>query len=261
MPSQNRFTLPQDGNSDPIYRAMGFPIYADGRIIDQPTKDLILGSAVNFVHIYDLASPLAVDRMFVGIHIFNPSAAQRIEIVGGAADASGPPFDIVVPPLTFLTFDLMTFGIGARDGSKDIRIDFLRAKLNNSAGILARSTINYGGSGNPSDGEKLLIHDKIYEFSNDQSKDPSSDVIVAIGGTDDITWTNLRDAVNASEQALNALIDTGGNFVTLESNYGGTLGNGIIVADGVPGTGAVISGNLGSVTPGSGGVTPNIHIW
>jgi hypothetical protein len=226
---------------------MGMPIFGDGRIINQPTKDLYLGSDTEFVHIFDLQAPASKNRMFIGIHVFNPSSTARIEIVGGAADEVGPPHDIVIPPLTFLTFDLMTFGIGARDLSKGIRIDYIRAKLNLAAGVLGSATIDYSGSGQPSDGELVNVNGKVYEFSDDQSKVPANDFRVDIGASADITWT-----------ALDVTIDTGLDIVTLTSNYGGVLGNDIPISDGATPTGAVFSGNTAG---GSGGVQPTIHIW
>jgi hypothetical protein len=259
MSIQKRFRLPQDANSDVIDRAMGMPILADGAIIGQPTKRLILGRSDVFVDIFDLTQPPVQTRMFVGIHVANNSAASEIQIVGGEAGVTSVHGDIIVPTQSFYTFDKMTFGSGARDFTKDVRVNVLRARLSAAAGVDASATIIYTVPGQPADQDTLTIHDKIYEFSNDESKQPGNNVLVAIGGSADATWTNLTNAINANEQAVRASIVVGTDTITIESNYGGTLGNGIVVADGT--TGATFSGNLGSVAVGTGGVQPLIHIW
>jgi hypothetical protein len=102
------------------------------------------------------------------------------------------------------------------------------------------------------------VNGKIYEFSDDNSKDPANDVKVDIGASDDDSWTNFVNAVLANEQAILPSIDTGANVVTLTSRYGGAFGDGLVVADGATPTGAVFSGNTAG---GTGGVAAIFNIW
>jgi hypothetical protein len=237
------------------------PIFATGDVIAQPSKTFSVGRSDQYVDVYRLLDPNVENRMFIGIHIFNPSAAQTVQIVGVPDGISPVKPDISCPPLTFLTFDLMTFGIGARDMTKGERIDFIKAKTTNPVGTFSSATIDYSVSAQPATGERINVAGYIFEFADDLSKDPSSDFIVTIGATADDSWNNMASVINSSINEVRASNNPGIDLLTIEANYPGLMGSDIVVADGATPTGATFSGNTGTVAVGAGGVEPTIHIW
>lgn len=259
MTNVQRFLLPQDANNDPVDRAMGFPIVATGDVIGQPSKTFALGRSDNYYLMYDLTTALLRDRQFVGIHLFNRAAAIDLHVVATDNLVSTPAKpDIIVPALTFHTFDKMTFGTGAYDLTKKVGVKYLLARLSGASGSFSTATIDYSGSGQPADGETVVVGTKTFEFSTDLHPTPGN-IEVQIGATADDSWNNFATVVTANVQEVRVSNNPGADLVTVEANYPGLMGSDIVVADGS--TGAVFSGNTGSVVVGAGGVEPIIHIW
>jgi hypothetical protein len=240
--------LPLDQRQHPIQRAMGNPISSvDG---------LILGS-VEYADIFNLSQAAQNIRTFIGMSIYNPSSVATINV------AMGPEFHVgknfAVPPTQFITFDYLTYGAQLADETTKLKTTRIRAALDANQGTLSSATIDYSGSGQPTDQQTVQIGSLVYEFSNDASKSPLNNVLVAIGATADDSWTNFRQAVEDNEQGVIPTIDTGLDIVTITNKYGGTYGDGFVVADGASPTGAVFSGNTAG---GAGGITGVLFtIW
>lgn len=246
MPS--KADLPKDVSGHPIQRGQGIPIATPNAFR--------LGSATDYLDVFDLTPSKFQKRSFDGIMIHNPSSGSRIILsLGGASDTDE---DIIVRPQSTVTLEGMMFGPLTVDEVKDKRVTHVRAILDVAQGTPASATIDYSGSGQPSDQETVDINGLTYEFSDDQSKDPANDVLVNIGASADDSWTNLVNAIIANDRDITSSIDTGTDIVTLTAIRGGTYGNGLTVADGSNPTGATFSGNL---TGGVGGVGAIIHIW
>jgi hypothetical protein len=214
-----------------------------------------LGST-SFVDVFDLTAPIYAGRSFIGMSVHNPSSGSRIVI--GFGKAFNTDQDLVIRPNSTFVLDAMNFGPVTNDQSKGENTTHIRAALDVAQGTPASATIGYGGSGNPTDGMLVNINGKIYEFSDDNSKNPANDVKVDIAASADLTWQNFVNEVLANEQALLPTIDTGADTVTVTSRYGGAFGDGLVVADGATPTGAAFSGNTSG---GSGGVPAIINIW
>lgn len=249
MSEDPRIALPKDANAVPIQRAMGQPIAS--------AEGFSLGSNVSFVDIFNLENQSFFARAFTGLSIQNPSASNHIIL------SIGQPFStyrhVVCPPQQFFVLDNLTFGPGIIDDTTGEKATRVRAKLQDvQEGTFATATINYSGSGQPSDQMTVEVNGLIYEFSDDLSKEPGSSVRVPIGVDADATWTNFVAAIIANEQALTPSIDTGADIVTLTSNYGGAYGDGLVIQDGATPTGATFSGNTAG---GTGGAVPIFHIW
>lgn len=239
--------LPLDKHGHPIQKGMGVPLVTP--------SSLLLG--VNkFVDVIDLSLAKYEERIFHGIMIENLSSSFSMSVSLGESFSTDE--DLVIQPSKGYAFDGLLFGPNEKELSKDQLVTKIRARINGTVGTAASATIDYSGSGNPSDGETVNVNGKVYEFSSDASKTPSNDYLVTIGGTADTSWTNFMNQVNAKEQALTVTIDTGTDTVTLTSNYGGAYGDGLVIADGATPTGAIFSGNTAG---GSGGVGLICHVW
>lgn len=238
--------LPVDATGKHINRAMGVPLLSYQKY---------LGSAIKAVDLIDLDTDSRQDRVFNGIHVRNPGAGATVYIL--LTDAFGTDVAIACPPQTNLAFDGQCFGPGVLDETLGKKITKVRGLLSVATGVLASGTIDYSGSGNPADGNQFDVNGVTYEFHNDGSVSSDSVVPVAIGLSADASWTNAIAAINGYDQGVTATINTGTDIVTITSNYGGTTGNAIAIAD--VSTGATFSG--ATLAGGSGGVLPIIHIW
>lgn len=217
---QRQMQLPVDATGKHINRAMGVPLLSYLKS---------LGSATYPVDLIDLDTDDRKDRVFNGIHVRNPSAAATVYVC--LTDAFGSEVAIACPPQTNLAFDAQSFGPGILDETLGKKITKVRALLSVAVGVLATGTIDYSGSGNPTDGQQFTLNGVTYEFHSDMSVSSDSVVPIAIGASADITWTSARDAINTQEQAVRASINTGTDILTITSNYGGTTGNAIALVD------------------------------
>lgn len=234
----SKVNLPKDAQGQAINRSMGVP---------RVCRDRILGSATKFIDLFELDG----DRVYHGIAIENRSTTARLLIAIGEEFVQTPCID--VPPLGLFVFDHQSFG-GAFDVTTSMaRHDRVRGRLSVASGVLATGTIAYVN--NPSDGHTVVINGITYEFSSDASAQ-SGRVYVAIGATADDSFENLADAIEDNDQDLSAAAAAG--TLTLTSNLGGTDGNAITMVNGSL-VGATFSG--GTLSGGSGGETPIIHIW
>lgn len=237
---------PIDANGHPWGRAAGLPLCRKLGLDD------VMVDVWDFTKSINGAAPDKFEnRSFIGLSVYNPSETAEIHIAMG--DAFENVADIIVPPDGYFTFDNMSFGPAIADNTYGVKVTHIRAKMSAQSGTKASATIEY--SGNPSDGETFEIGDKTYEFSADQSAAPGN-IKIDILGSEDLTWAEAVDVINANDQAVTASIDTGTNTVTITSNYGGAEGNGYVVVDGD--TGATFSGNLSG---GTGGESPIFNIW
>lgn len=243
---QRTMRLPTDASGKHINRAMGVPLVSYNKY---------LGSATYPVDLINLDTSNTNDRVLNGIHIKNPSAAATVYLC--LTDAFGTDVAIACPPQTNLVFDSQSFGPGIDDETLGKKVTKVRAYLSLAVGVLATGTIDYSGSGNPTDGQQFTINGVTYEFTNDGS--PTSDTVVpiAVGVSADASWTNTVAAINGYDQAITATINTGTDILTITSNYGGITGNLITLADVT--TGATFSG--ATLTGGLGGVLPIVHVW
>jgi len=238
-----RVAIPKDASGNPIDRSMGVPVVE---------FEVTLGAErfVDFMN-FETNNKLR-DRVFHSIHIYNSSTSDLHICLGEEFDEDT---DIVCPAKTVLSFDDQTFGPGIYEETHQRRVTRLRAKLSAGIGTLASGTIDYSGSGQPTDGQTVEINGTTYEFNSD-SLATSGNIVVTIGADQDATWTNLANKINETDQAIYASIDTGTDTVTIESNYGGTTGNSVVIAD--VDTGATFSG--ATLTGGTGGYAPIIHV-
>lgn len=240
---------PVDQRGNPIHRSMGLPIVQ---------KDIKLGNATYYVPIFDLTGDSYKTRVFGGISIENPSASSKIILASNDLLLPAGMTDFLeVGTQQFFTLDNLQFGPGIIDDTSEKRTTVIYAKLDIAQGTPASGTIDYSVSGQPSDENTIEINGIIYEFSDDESKDPNNSQIVAIGASADDTWTNLVNKVNAVDPGCRLSIDTATDIVTVTAVYGGDYGQIINLNDG--GTGATLSG--ASLSGGSGGVLPTFHIW
>lgn len=240
--------IPRDAENAPFNRAMGLPVVSDS---------IILGSAVKYVDIFDLSS--YGDRCFIGLMIDNPSSTLQIQVAVG--DDFSTTKVITCGANKLIALDELSFGYGFAD-QDGARSKKFRAKLSGASGTLATGSIDYSGGGTPiqpTDGMTVTINGTVYEFSSDTSAKPGR-TIVTIGANADASWTNFKNKVNLTEQAVTLTIDTATDVVTITSNYGGA--SAIAYADGGDSgtvTGATFAG--ATTSGGSGGVTPIITIW
>jgi hypothetical protein len=239
-----KINIPNDVNNQSVQRAMGTPVVSP--------KGLKVGSDTEYVDLMDLSG--FDGRLFNGISIKNKSSVV-LDI--GMGVEGNTDRDIEVEPNTTVFYDNQSFGPFSEDHTKESRVTHIRAICESALGTPASATIVYPVA-IPADQETIEVNGKIYEFSNDMSKDPSHDVIVAIGVNNDVSWTNMANAINANEQAVSVSIDTGTNTITITSNYGGDYGDGLVVQDGANPTGATFSGNLAG---GTGGGEVVVHVW
>lgn len=238
--SNRKVSVPKDSSGQPMHRALGVPILVDDKILTD-----------QWVNVINLQSTDA-NRVYVGLSVENPSASARVEIAFNNA-ITGDVRSISVQPQSSMAFDNLTFGPGVKDDTTGIEADYIRAKLSVASGTRATGAITYAA--NPADGQTVLIGDNVYEFCSDRSVSPGR-IAVDIGASADLSWTALKDAVNANEQSCEASINTGTNVLTITSKYSGA--SAIVVQDGT--TGATFPG--GNVTSGgSGGIAPIFHIW
>jgi hypothetical protein len=245
MGERTELIIPKDAEGKKIHRAMSAPLVEYQKM---------LGSGSVFADIFDLTLSQLAERVFAGFHVSNPSPTRSIHL--SLTEAFGSNLCCVVPPQREFALDQQTFGQSIYDEYHGVRLSHVRAKLDALDGTLASGTIIY--SGNPTDGQKVIINGITYEFDSTGSV-LSTSTPVTIAGSADLTWTNLVNAVNAADQAVTASINTGADTVTITSNYGGTYGNSTTISDGVPGTGATFSG--ATLAGGAGGVLPVFHIW
>lgn len=243
----SKLLLPKDSRNDVINRAMGVPI---------PSAEGLLLGPDRFATIFDLTVEAMFARVFIGLSIQNPSTSASIIL--SIAEPFSQQRDIVCPPNQFFTFDNLTFGPGIIDDTTGKRCNAVRAKLSFAQGVDSSATIDYSGSGNPTDGMLIEVDGKVFEFSDDLSKDPVHDALIPLGATADDSWTYACNVINNTIQGVTATIDTGTDIVTISSNYGGAFGDGVVIQDGSVPTGATFSGNT---TGGSGGVPAIFHIW
>ncbi len=227
--------IPTDARGNPFDRAQDLPIVCD---------DKILGSATKYADIFDLNQ--YPDRAFIGILVRNPSASESIQIAIG--DEFTTAKCIVVSPNSYFALDDQFFGSPAGHNR-------LRAKLDVASGTLASGTFSYAAT-QPANGNTVVINGTTYEFSSDASAAPGN-IYVQIGASADASWTNLMNAVNATDQAVTASINTGTDVLTITSNYGGSTGNAIGISTAIGGV-TVSGANLAG---GVGGVLPVFHIW
>lgn len=235
-------SMPKDSSGRVIARAMGVPILVENKV---------LGST-NWVDIVNLED--YPNRVFIGLALINPDSTVKVYLSfsnpGETDEAS-----VVALEAANITMDLLTYGVAVDDVTRGDKCTRIRAKLDGNVGTPASATITYAG--NPTDGQTITIGTQVYEFVDDASTSNNSYVGVAIGGSADTTWQTFVTAVNETDQAVTLTINTGTNVITVTSNYGGTSGDGYVVADGT--TGATVSGNLAG---GIGtGVTPILMIW
>lgn len=248
MSREPKVIAPLDQRGIPIHRAMGMPIVV---------RDRYLSSASEYAILYDFSDPKYLSRVFQGLSIENTSQTSRI-ILAWVDDITDTPIETLdIGTQQFLTLDLMQFGPGIIDDSEEKRVRYLLAKLDVAQGTQAFGTIDYSGSGNPSDGETITIAGYDIEFSSDGSKSPSADFLVEIQATADLTWSELVSVLNAGQRDVILTINTGTDLVTVTALIGGTTGNAIAFADGS--TGAVFSG--ANLSGGTGGVLPICHVW
>lgn len=242
-----KLNIPNDVNNHPIQRAMGTPIVSPA--------GLALGSTAEYVDLMDLSG--YVGRLFHGISIKNKSTINRVQV--GLGIEGNTDRDIEVEPNVTVFYDAQSFGPFSEDHTKESRVTHIRGiLLDSTSGTAATGDIVYAGQ--PADQQTIDVNGKIYEFSDDMSKDPSSDVIVAIGVDEDTSWTNMSNAIAANEQAVTTSINTGTNTLTITSNYGGAYGDGLVVQDGASPTGATFpAGN--ALSGGAGGDEVVIHVW
>jgi hypothetical protein len=229
-------TIPVDGNSRPIERAMGVPVVQDSRVLVSNSK---------YVDMFVLSGK----RVYRGISVYNPGLAALYVAIGG-------PFAntkcISVPATSTLTFDEQSFGaIG--DLSQGIEASTnIRAMLGTASGVAATGTITF--SVNMTDQKTVVINGFTYEFSSDASPIPGN-TFVPIGATLAITLASLVTVINSTDQAITASATA--TVLTLTSNLGGTEANNIALGAGS--SGATVSGAI--LSGATGGVTPTIHIW
>lgn len=245
MGERTELILPVDGEGRKIHRAMSAPLVEYLKM---------LGSGSTYVDIFDLTVLQLQERVFTGFHVSNPSSTRSIHL--SFTEPFGSNISCVIAPQRDFALDQQTFGQSIYDEYNAKRLSMIRAKLDANDGVLASGTIVY--SGNPTDGQKVVIGGNTYEFDSTGSV-LSSSIPVTIQGSANLTWTALVNAINANDQRFTASINTGLTTVTITSNYGGTYGNAFTIADGSPGTGAVFSGP--TLSGGAGGVQPIFHIW
>ena len=245
----SRMTLPVDSRGQVITGAMGLPIVAQKTLVDD----------TNFAEIFDLSLAKYATRVFTGIAIRNLSAASTIELSFGGEDAND--ISIICGTSEFMVLDDLCFGPAVIDESEGTKVTSVRARLGTTSGTQASGTIDYSGAPDiiPNNEETVEINGLIYEFSNDTSKETTSDVLVAIGVSADATWTNLVNAINANDYDVRASIVTATNIITITAVVGGADGDAITIADGANPTGAAFSG--ATLSGSAGGITPVIHIW
>lgn len=236
-----RVSQPVDARGQLISRAMGLPVLRDV---------VTLVSATTFVDIYDLAK-FHPTRAFTSLAIRNPSASSTIELSFGEDFASTR--HLVCGTQEFFVLDNLMFGPLVIDESTGLHTNKIRARLGTAQGTAATGTISYVA--NPADGMKCTVDGKVLEFSNDASKQPTSDYLVVIAATADLTWANFAATVTANIQSVQAVQAPG--VVTITSVAGGALANAIAIAD--VSTGATFSG--ATLLGATGGVRPVFHIW
>lgn len=238
---------PVDQRSIPIYRAMGLPILQ---------KSVILGDDTNWAILYDLSASKYRTRVFQGLSIENTSQSSRVILAWVEELMDTPNQMLDVGTQQFLTLDYLAFGPGTIDDSEEKRLKYILGRLDVAQGTQATGTIDYSGSGQPADQETVTINGIIYEFSDDASKQSSSDYIVTIGASADDTWTNFVTQLNLTQRYVVGSINTGTDVVTLTAIEAGTRGDAITMA--TSGSATLSGATLGG---GAGGVTPICHIW
>lgn len=242
-----RIIGPIDQRQNPIVRAMGLPIALNQRV---------LSSATDFAILYDFSDEKYVTRVFQGLSVENPSPSSRIMLyaVDDLMDTPHLFFDVGVQQ--FFTVDWLQFGPGITDDSDDFRVRYILARLDVAQGTRASGSIVYTGV-QPNDQETVNINGLIYEFSNDMSKQVSSDFKVVIGADAEESWTNFTNRLNLTQRYVTASIDTATDTITLTANIGGVEGDAITIAD--VDTGAVFSG--ATLSGSAGGVFGTFHVW
>lgn len=242
---------PVDQRGLPIHRSMGLPVLSE----------LYLGSASQWAIIFDLSNSKHEARVFTGMSIRNPSSGSQV-ILAAIENLPDTPYQFMkIGIQQFWTLDNLMFGPGFTDESENPessgygKCKYILGKLDVAQGTQASMTIDYSGSGNPSDGDTITVDGYVFEFSDDQSVAPGR-YKVTLGGSADVSWQNFVTVLNLAQRSVFATINTGTDIVTLTANLGGTSGNGIAVSD--SGTGATLSG---STAGGTGGVLVTHHIW
>lgn len=244
---------PVDAGGNVINRAMGVPMVQDA---------IALVSATKYVDVFDLSADAYKNRVFTGIAVENPDNDKSVHISFDDSDfVSDNSKHMVVGPGNLMTLDSLMFGPGIVDESTGKKVTKIRAKLSSTEGTQFSGTIDYDNGGSPvqpADGETITIGGRVYEFSNDGSlANPSgSNILVAIGATADLSWSNLLAVVNATDQSVTVTINTGTNVLTVTSVGASASDDAYAMSTAI--TGVVVSATLGG---GSGGVTPIIHIW
>jgi len=118
-------------------------------------------------------------------------------------------------------------------------------------------TITY--TGQPNDGDTVQIGSAVYEFDNNCSVAPGH-IVVYIDGNADLTFTNLKDVINATSGIVSASINIVTNMVTVTARVNG-ISNPPITFSGVGSnysfSGPILTGGLepgNAVAPGNIGV-------
>jgi len=115
------------------------------------------------------------------------------------------------------------------------------------AGKPDTGTITY--TGQPTDGNTVIIGSAIYEFDNNCAVAPGH-IVVFIDSNEDLTFTNLKNAINATSSLVSASIDTLTNTVTVAAKINGVSSPSIDF--GGSGTNYTVHGSFltGGVNPG-----------
>jgi hypothetical protein len=251
-------------------RAMGHPILIN---------NLGFGASSSvYADIINLAGTTNVPgaqrgRIFCGLSCYNPDSTNTFYIAFGSTFNSNAVF--AVAPGETAAWDNLTFGPSFSDpftSGSNAQCKVIRGLLSGTKGTAGQATINYSGSGNPTDKKCVFINNCVYEFTSNENDSVAAAAAlsaganyqaVAIGASAATTWASFATVFNAFEQGAAAVQTT--NVITFTSTYAGVAaGTAFALADGdasAANTTVATFNHANLATGAVNGTIPIINIW
>lgn len=229
-----------------------------GKRIDSIEVTLTVSGLRSGIHSV-MSDPFLINETTKSLHLAShtiPRNKQREHRLHRMFIANPDPFTVVEFGLLGLTAQRISESIQVNGNqsfqlrSKDLidGSETVQRSGNGSAG-----TIVY--SGNPTDGNKVVIGDETYEFDTDFVIGPNSIQVVITPDTD-ATMTNLVDQINSNSLVATATIDTIAKQINITAQQPGVAGDELDFATAASGifTESPITGKL------AGGADPVLYL-